>query len=133
MAKTDLSNTQLPVIESRSWQQEEKDLLGPDIRQSFVFGTLDTPAGTVPVIGPELSRKDLLGSFKVRLGIGRMSYTVDPGLYALGHPDHDSPVLVTANYKLSFDHLRRELRGRNLWILVLDTHGMHVWNAGHVP
>jgi acetyl-CoA decarbonylase/synthase complex subunit gamma len=56
-----------------------------------------------------------------------MHYTIEPGLYALGEPGEKSPVLVTANYKLSFDKLRKELPGRNLWILVLDTKGINVW------
>ena len=47
----------------------------------------------------------------------------------LGNPDNNSPVLVTANYKMSFDYLRRELSGRNVWILVLDTKGINVWCA----
>jgi hypothetical protein len=54
---------------------------------------------------------------------------VDPGLYALGAPDHGSPVFASANYKLSFDHLRRALAGINAWILVLDTKGINVWCA----
>jgi acetyl-CoA decarbonylase/synthase complex subunit gamma len=54
---------------------------------------------------------------------------IDPGLYALGNPDSQSPVLVTANYKMSFDRLRGTLPGRNLWILVLDTKGINVWCA----
>jgi hypothetical protein len=58
-----------------------------------------------------------------------MNYMIDPGLYALGNPDSRSPVLVTANYKMSFDRLRKELPGRNLWILVLDTKGVNVWCA----
>ena len=58
-----------------------------------------------------------------------MSYTVDPGLYAAGNPSPESPVLVTANYKLSFDMLRRELPGIDAWILVLDTKGINVWCA----
>ena len=58
-----------------------------------------------------------------------MNYTIDPGLYALGNPDSQSPVLVTANYKMSFDKLREALPGRNLWILVLDTKGINVWCA----
>jgi len=58
-----------------------------------------------------------------------MHYTVDPGLYALGRPDEKSPVLVTANYKMSFDRLRKALPGRNAWILVLDTKGINVWCA----
>jgi len=56
-----------------------------------------------------------------------MHYTIEPGLYALGQPDQKSPILVTANYKMSFDKLRKELTGRNLWILVLDTKGINVW------
>ncbi len=58
-----------------------------------------------------------------------MHYTVDPGLYALGRPDEKSPVLATANYKMSFDRLRKALPGRNAWILVLDTKGINVWCA----
>ncbi|MBS0012680.1 MAG: hypothetical protein KFF46_01820 [Desulfobacterales bacterium] len=58
-----------------------------------------------------------------------MTYTVDPGLYAMGAPDENSPVLVTANYKLSFDRLRAAWQHRNAWILVLDTKGINVWCA----
>jgi acetyl-CoA decarbonylase/synthase complex subunit gamma len=58
-----------------------------------------------------------------------MHYAVDPGLYALGNPDEKSPVLVTANYKMSFDRLREALPGRNAWILVLNTDGINVWCA----
>lgn len=58
-----------------------------------------------------------------------MNYAVHPGLYALGEPDENAPVLVTANYKMSFDCLRQALPGRNAWILVLDTKGINVWCA----
>jgi hypothetical protein len=58
-----------------------------------------------------------------------MHYTIEPGLYALGNPNEQSPVLVTANYKMSFDKLRQALPGRNIWILVLDTNGINVWCA----
>jgi len=58
-----------------------------------------------------------------------MNYTVEPGLYGLGQPDDRSPVLVTANYKMSFDRLREALPGRDTWILVLDTKGINVWCA----
>jgi hypothetical protein len=58
-----------------------------------------------------------------------MNYTIGPGLYALGKPDEQSPVLVTANYKMSFDNLREALPYRNVWILVLDTKGINVWCA----
>jgi acetyl-CoA decarbonylase/synthase complex subunit gamma len=58
-----------------------------------------------------------------------MRYTVEPGLYALGSPNDDSPVLVTANYKMSFDRLRQAFPGFNAWLLVLDTQGINVWCA----
>jgi hypothetical protein len=58
-----------------------------------------------------------------------MHYTVDPGLYALNSPTADSPVLVTANYKMSFDRLRESLPGFSAWVLVLDTVGINVWCA----
>jgi hypothetical protein len=58
-----------------------------------------------------------------------MNYRVDPGLYALGNPDGQAPVLVTANYKMSFDKLRAALPNRDAWILVLDTKGINVWCA----
>lgn len=80
-------------------------------------------------VSTELKATDMLGACKSRLGIGRMSYKVNPGLYAVGRPDSDSPVLVTANYKLTFDRVRSSLKGLNLWILVLDTKGVNVWCA----
>jgi hypothetical protein len=58
-----------------------------------------------------------------------MHYTIEPGLYALGKPDKQSPVLVTANYKMSFDKLREALPDRNIWVLALDTGGINVWCA----
>ncbi|MCX8116963.1 MAG: mercury methylation corrinoid protein HgcA [Desulfobacterota bacterium] len=85
--------------------------------------------GPVPQVSSSLTLKDHLGTFKVRWGIGRMSYTVEPGLYAVGRPDGGSPVMVTANYKMSFDRLRQALHGRNAWILVLETKGINVWCA----
>jgi hypothetical protein len=58
-----------------------------------------------------------------------MRYRVDPGLYSLGSPTAEAKVFITANYKLSFDHLRKGLTGLDAWILVLDTKGINVWCA----
>lgn len=77
----------------------------------------------------ELDWADRWGRWKARWAIGRMRYMVDPGLYAVGNPDADSPVYVSANYKMSFDRLRSQLTGRDGWILVLDTKGINVWCA----
>ncbi len=95
----------------------------------YVCGEIPTEFGKIPKIKTEIDRSDKFGAFKVRCGIGRMDYKVGPGLYAVGEPDADSPVLVTCNYKLTFDVLRRELRAISAWILVLDTRGVNVWCA----
>jgi CO dehydrogenase/acetyl-CoA synthase delta subunit len=101
----------------------------PRLDQPFVIGSVETSEGRVPQVSASWIKADYLGTFKARWGIGRMRYTVDPGLYALGRPDERSPVLATANYKMSFDRLRKALPGRNAWILVLDTKGINVWCA----
>jgi hypothetical protein len=95
----------------------------------WITGSSDTPAGPVPVVSTRWGSGDRLGALLVRLGLRRHSYTVRPGLYGIGSPDAWSPVFVTGNYKLSFDHLRRALAGQNGWILALDTRGINVWCA----
>ena len=97
--------------------------------ESWIVGSIDTPAGAVPTISTVLQCNDRLGAWKARWGIGRMRYAVGPGLYAVGKPIADSPVLVSANYKMSFDRLRSALAGIDAWILVLDTKGINVWCA----
>lgn len=95
----------------------------------FVDGFLQTPAGPIPRIRTTLAKRDIIRAIKVRAGIGRMRYRIAPGLYGVGNPEPDSPVLVTANYKLTVDTLRKHLAGIDAWILVLETHGVNVWCA----
>jgi hypothetical protein len=83
--------------------------------------------GVVPRVRTVLNIRDRIGSIKVRWGVGRGNYRVPAGLYAVGNPGTGSPVLVSANYKMSFDRLRSSLSGRDAWILVLDTDGVNVW------
>ena len=94
-----------------------------------MVGSIQAKTGTVPRISSTLSGADYRGTIKARWGVGRMRYTIEPGLYALGNPDEHTPILVTANYKMSFDRLREALPGRDAWILVLDTNGINVWCA----
>jgi len=84
---------------------------------------------SIPTVSTTLSLKDYFGAFKVRWGIGRMNYKIEPGLYAIGKPDGNSPVLVSANYKLTFDVLRKNLVGLDCRLLILDTKGVNVWCA----
>ncbi len=100
-----------------------------DPGQPFVTGVLDTPFLRVPVVSTRLGFSDRLGGWRVRWRFGRNGYKVDPGLYAVGRPDDTSPVLVTANYKLTFDLLRSSIDELPAWIVVLDTAGINVWCA----
>lgn len=84
---------------------------------------------TQPKIDSNWFRKDYLGALRVRLSLGRNNYRVNPGLYKLGNPGKEAEVIVTSNYKLSFDIVRRSLKGLNAWILVLETYGINVWCA----
>jgi len=95
----------------------------------FVADFIETTVGVVPRVKTSLNFPDLAGTVRARLGISRDRYRVAPGLYCVGTPGPESPVLVTANYKLSFDSLRRELEDIDAWVLVLDTRGINVWCA----
>lgn len=96
---------------------------------SFIVGSIPTKAGEIPQISTSWDIKDWLGTIKVRTAFGRSSYTVKPGLYAIGNPDENSDVLVTSNYKLTFDIVRKNCIYLNIWLLVLDTKGVNVWCA----
>lgn len=95
----------------------------------YATGSIATPAGVVHRLSSDWSRADYWGMIKSRVSAFRMNYSVAPGLYAIGEPTQDSNVFVTANYKLTFDILRRELKGLNAWVLVLDTKSINVWCA----
>ena len=84
---------------------------------------------TIPVVSTALSAADRMGTTKARWSFRRMDYRVLPGLYAVGDPGPESPVFVSANYKMSFDALRSSLAGLDGWILALDTRGVNVWCA----
>ena len=76
-----------------------------------------------------LTGKNHWDHFLARWAVNRNGHIVKPGLYALGAPNPDSKVFVTANYSLSFDALRSELKGLDAYILILDTQGVNVWCA----
>jgi len=109
-----------------SWTASDK-LVKEDVSRPAT--NVETPAGKIPGVSTSLSSKDRLSTWKVRWGIGRMRYRVEPGLYAVGNPTAQSIVLVSSNFKLSFDRLRSQLGGIDAWILVLDTKGINVWCA----
>jgi hypothetical protein len=99
------------------------------IHEKYIKGSVTFSDTMIPVVSEKLSFHDFLGAVKVRWGISRDKYRVAPGLYAIGTPDCSSDVFVTANYKLTFDSVRKNLCGLSGWILVLDTKGVNVWCA----
>ncbi|HSH13290.1 MAG TPA: mercury methylation corrinoid protein HgcA, partial [Desulfurivibrionaceae bacterium] len=90
---------------------------------------MESPVGPVPRLATRLGWRDRLGTIRTRLGLRRNDYLVAPGLYCVGQPDRQAPVIVTANYKLTMDTLRKNLGEISAWILVLDTRGINVWCA----
>jgi hypothetical protein len=99
------------------------------MKNTYNIGDMVVNGSAYPIVSSELKFSDFLGAVMVRWGFNRDKYRVNPGIYAIGTPGPDSDVLVTANYKLTFDHVRKNLSGLDGWILVLDTKGVNVWCA----
>jgi len=61
--------------------------------------------------------------------------TVTQGIYEIGAPDANSPVLVTTNFSLTYFIVSGEIEGSRVpsWLLIMDTEGLSVmtaWAAG---
>jgi len=62
--------------------------------------------------------------------------TVTQGIYEVGKPDENSPVLVTSNFALTYFIVNGEIEGSKVpsWLLIKDTEGLSVltaWAAGN--
>ena len=97
--------------------------------QHYVHGFVISEGSDIALVKTRLEWRDHIGTLRARLGFNRDYYRVAPGLYGVGNPSEESPVIVTANYKLTFDHVRSELETVDCWLLVLDTCGINVWCA----
>jgi acetyl-CoA decarbonylase/synthase complex subunit gamma len=61
--------------------------------------------------------------------------TVTQGIYEIGEPNENSPVLVTTNFSLTYFIVSGEIEGSRVssWLLIMDTEGLSVmtaWAAG---
>ena len=92
------------------------------------MNTVENPV-TIVLTSPVLSWANRWDHILARFSWHRGEHKVIPGLYSIGHPTPDSPVLVSANYTLSFDALRGALKGIDAYILVINTFGINVWCA----
>ena len=86
---------------------------------------------------------DLQGHSLFPLLLARMNIYTDPqrpmatspGIYEIGGPNEDSPVLVTCNFSLTYFIVSGEIEASRVpaWLLVADTEGLSVltaWAAG---
>jgi len=86
---------------------------------------------------------DFRGESLFPLLVGRLNIYTDPqrpmmmkqGIYPIGNPTEDSPVLVTTNFALTYFIVSGEIEGSRVpsWLLVMDTEGLSVltaWAAG---
>jgi len=83
----------------------------------------------VPTLPTTLSWRDTVKRWSLRWGVGRGTSRVEPGLYRIGDPSSTSPVIVTCNYRMTVDLVRRDLAGVDCWLLILETYGVNVWCA----
>ncbi len=58
-----------------------------------------------------------------------LNLNVTPGLYPIGHPTEDSPILVTSNYFVTYKRVVSSLEKQDVtaWLLVVNTEGVNVW------
>ncbi|OHE21722.1 MAG: acetyl-CoA decarbonylase/synthase complex subunit gamma [Syntrophobacterales bacterium RBG_19FT_COMBO_59_10] len=86
---------------------------------------------------------DFQGESLFPLLVSRLNIYTDPqrpmmmkqGIYPIGNPTEDSPVLVTTNFALTYFIVSGEIEGSRVpsWLLVMDTEGLSVltaWAAG---
>ena len=86
---------------------------------------------------------DLQGHGLFPLLLSRMNIYTDPqrpmattaGIYEIGAPDENSPVLVTCNFSLTYFIVSGEIESSRIsaWLVVVDTEGLSVltaWAAG---
>ncbi len=86
---------------------------------------------------------DFQGESLFPLLVSRLNIYTDPqrpmmmqqGIYPVGNPTEDSPVLITTNFALTYFIVSGEIEGSRVpsWLLVMDTEGLSVltaWAAG---
>lgn len=64
-----------------------------------------------------------------------LPHAARPGLYAVGQPGPDAPVLCTGNFTLTVRRMKDVLAGHDAWLLVANSDGINVWCAaggGHL-
>jgi NAD-dependent dihydropyrimidine dehydrogenase PreA subunit len=64
-----------------------------------------------------------------------LPFPCSTGLVEIGNPGRNSPVLLTGNFRLTVERVRRVLEGIDAYLLVANSRGVNVWCAatgGHL-
>ena len=58
-----------------------------------------------------------------------LPFPCETGLVKIGRPGRNSPVLLTGNFRLTVERLKRHLEGIDAYLLVANSRGVNVWCA----
>jgi len=58
-----------------------------------------------------------------------LPWPCESGLVRIGDPGRDSPVLLTCNFRLTVERVKRALAGIDAYLLVANSRGVNVWCA----
>ena len=70
-----------------------------------------------------------LGLEVVQTLLRMLPFPCGTGLIQIGRPDRDAPVLLTGNFRLTVERVKRALAGLDAWLLVANSRGVNVWCA----
>jgi len=112
--------------------------MGADLmEETLVAATFVAKYGAIMVLS-DFQADSLFPLFLERLNIytdPQRPMTAEQGIYPIGNPDENSPVLVTCNFSLTFFIVTGEIESSRVpaWLCVQDTEGLSVmtaWAAG---
>ncbi len=103
---------------------------GKEIWETILASTFILRYASI-VIFKNLEEHNVLPILALRQAIytdPRAPLQVKPGLYAIGNPGEESPVLLTTNYSLTYQLVSEDIKnaGLNCYLLVVNTDGLSV-------
>lgn len=76
-----------------------------------------------------MKRLSLLWIEFVQTLLRMLPFPCETGLVEIGRPGRDSPVLLTCNFRLTVERVKRALEGLDAYLLVANSRGVNVWCA----
>jgi acetyl-CoA decarbonylase/synthase complex subunit gamma len=113
------------------------EMTGDPLKEAVIAAMFVAKYGGIVVLS------DLQGETLFPLAVQRLNIYTDPqrplattaGIYEIGGPSENSPVLITSNFSLTYFIVSGEIENSKIptWLLVMDTEGLSVmtaWAAG---